>query len=734
MTRGLVARVAAAVALAVAIAPLPGGVAQADAIRDAQWHLPYLDIATAHQLTRGDGVTVAVIDSGVDASHPDLQRNLLPGVDLIDPDNADAWTPEAHGTGVAGVIAGHGHGPGGGDGVLGIAPAASILPIRVSTDDEHQPTSNLIADAIEEAVAAGASIVNISLSTGRVDLDERAVAAARRNDVVVVAAAGNMPDAEAVTFPAALPGAVAVGATDQAGSRAEFSVTGPELALAAPGTDIVTTGINQGYVRASGTSVAAPIVAGAAALVRARFPDLSADEVVHRLISTATDEGTPGHNEEYGHGIVNVVAALTADVPAWRPEDPPDDTRLAQWHLDFLDLATAHEITLGSGVTVALIDTGVDATHPDLHRNVLPGIDLVDPGNDNAWTAATNGTALAGLIAGHGNRLFDHEPGNRGVLGVAPGATLLPVRTVDPDRSVSENIDLAVAGIIWAAENGADVIVYAAGAAGRARFAEAIEAVRAADAVLVAAAGDQPDATAIGYPGADPSVIAAAGIDRDGTLAEFSVTGPEVSLAAPAAEITTSGLRHGYTEGSSTSLAAAIVAGAAALVRAHHPDLSAEEVVHRLVTTAAAPAGGTGATPGSDGHDEGYGHGVLDVVAALTAEVPPLLPPGGDRVLPLEPDFRLVAAAVLAAALLIVTVGATVLLNHRRRVRRRQLSLAAAWQPQPWQPPGEQPQWQQEPWRPPDAGPPDAGPSRTGPEGHGSPATDRPHDPGVNPR
>ncbi|MFS8498552.1 MAG: type VII secretion-associated serine protease mycosin, partial [Micromonosporaceae bacterium] len=660
MRRPLLGRVAVAVVVAIAVAPVPARVAEADQVRDAQWHLDYLDLATAHQLTRGEGVTVAVIDSGVDATHPDLAGNVLPGIDLVDRDNDNAWTPEAHGTGVAGVIAAHGHGPDGGDGVLGVAPAATILPIRVSPDDDEQPTSHLISEAIDEAVAAGATVINISLSSGRSELDAAAVAEARRNDVVVVAAAGNRPDVETVTFPAALPGAVAVGATDRDGTHADFSVTGPELALSAPGSDIVTTGLNGEYVVASGTSVAAPMVAGAAALVRARFPDLSADEVVHRLVSTATDAGEPGWDEVYGHGIVNVVAALTADVPEFTPEDEPDETRLAQWHLETLDLAAAHELTRGEGVTVALVDTGVDATHPDLHGNVLPGIDLVDRDKDNAWTPEANGTALAGLIVGHGNRLFDHEPGNRGVLGVAPEASLLPVRAVDPDLSASENIDLAVEGIIWAATHGADVIVYASGTASRERFAPALDAVREAGAVLVSAVGDRPQISAIGYPAADESVIAVAGHDRDGALAEFSLTGPEVDIAAPAVDVTTTGLRHGYGEGSSTSVAAAIVAGATALVRARYPDLPPEEVVHRIVATAT--------DAGPVGEDEGYGAGMLNVVEALTADVPPL-PRPPDRGSPL--DVSLPVAAAVLAVVVVTLLSAVFLVVGRVRARRR---------------------------------------------------------------
>jgi type VII secretion-associated serine protease mycosin len=668
----MVRRWFAALSVAIVMALVPP-LAYADEIRDAEWQAASLDLGTAHQLTRGDGVTVAIIDTGVDATHPDLQGSLLPGIDLVDPDNDNAWAPEEHGTMVAGVLGGQGHGPGGGDGVLGVAPGARVLPIRASTDedDDELPSSRLIADAIVRAVDSGASVISISLSISYSEIDERAVAAARRADVVVVAAAGNRPDDDAVTFPAALPTVVAVGAVDSDGDLAEFSVTGPEIALTAPGDEVITTLPGGEYAIASGTSFAAPVVAGAAALVRSRFPDLSAAEVIHRLVTTAADAGPPGQDDEYGYGVVDLVAALTADLPPMPPPaDEPDETRLDQWHLESLDLATAHEITRGDGVTVAVVGSGVDGTHPDLHRNTLPGVDLAEPENQDAWTPGTSGTAIAGIIAGHGNRLFDQEPGNSGALGVAPASTILPVRVTGSGVELTdeEAIALAAEGIEAAVAGGAGVICYAAGRASQDLFAEAIEAARAADVVLVAAVGDTPESSAIWFPAAHPAVVAAGGVDRFGGHAGRSVTGPELTLAAPAIDIVTTGPEGGYTELGRTTGAAAMIAGAAALVRAQFPDLSAEEVVHRLVTTAD--------DAGPPGFDEQYGHGILDPVEALTADVPPLAatddagPDGGLGPLsPVEVDLGPLALAVLGGALVVVVAGIALLVSHRIRHR-----------------------------------------------------------------
>ena len=131
----------------------------------------------------------------------------------------------------------------------------------------------------------------------------------------MVAGVGNKPESLRVGAPANIDGVVAVGAVDRTGKHAAVSVTGKEVLLCAPGVDIVSTSINGGYRTGTGTSDSTAIVAGVAALVRSRFPNLSATEVIHRLTATATDIGPPGRDDECGYGIVNPVAALTADVP-----------------------------------------------------------------------------------------------------------------------------------------------------------------------------------------------------------------------------------------------------------------------------------------------------------------------------------------------------------------------------------------------------------------------------------
>jgi type VII secretion-associated serine protease mycosin len=301
-----------------AVVALPAR-ARADWVRDRQWYLRDLDVMDAQELSDGRGSLVAVIDTGVYAEHPDMAGRVLTGTDLTQGRGVNGGgrtDVSGHGTAMAGLIAASGRG--GDKGLLGIAPAAKILPVRNSTT--LKDFSSTLPASIRWAVDHGANVLCLAVVVLELSPELReAVEAALRSDIVVVAGVGNRPDSSKVGYPAAIPGVVAAAGLDRNGNHAAVSVTGPEVVLSAPAVDIVSTDKGGGYLQGTGTSNSTAIIAGAAALIRSKYPDLSAKEVVHRLTATATDKGPPGRDDEYGYGALNLVAALTANVPPATP-------------------------------------------------------------------------------------------------------------------------------------------------------------------------------------------------------------------------------------------------------------------------------------------------------------------------------------------------------------------------------------------------------------------------------
>jgi subtilisin family serine protease len=310
-----------AVAAAVLAIPIAAPAAHADGVRDRSWYLTELRVADAHKVTKGAGVVVAVVDTGVDATHPDLRGAVVPGVDLLDPANRRRGQRDVvgHGTSVASLIAGRGHGPGRRDGVLGIAPEASILPINVYDERSQGAAQGAIAQGIRLAVDRGADVICVAFAGGFERGDESAVQYATSRGVLVIAGVGN-PPAVFVQEPAGIADAVAVTAVDREGKLVTTVRGAPdrEIDIAAPGADIEAALPGGRYYSGTGTSAATAIVAGAAALIKATFPEADRDEQLRHLVWTTTDEGSPGRDVEYGWGVLNLVDALTSE-----PRQPP---------------------------------------------------------------------------------------------------------------------------------------------------------------------------------------------------------------------------------------------------------------------------------------------------------------------------------------------------------------------------------------------------------------------------
>ncbi|WJK33605.1 S8 family serine peptidase [Solwaraspora sp. WMMA2065] len=304
--------------------PLPAGPAQADEIRDQSWHVEAMRLPEAHRITQGEGVTVAVVDTGVDASHPDLRDNVLAGADMYDRDSKGHVDRRNHGTGVASLIAGHGHGPGSRDGVLGVAPKAKILPVAISS-----PTTDIIpprnlATGINWAVNSGADIINVSLAGSSDPTLEQAVENAYRRGVIVVAGIGNRSDV-LIGQPARSEWTIAVTGSGPNNSTSDFSIQAEQTHLAAPGVDLMQAGPDGQYFIGSGSSGATALVSGAFALLKARYPDEDQGKLFQRLVGTAYDAGPPGKDLDFGWGILDIHAALTTE-PDDRASPRPSPT------------------------------------------------------------------------------------------------------------------------------------------------------------------------------------------------------------------------------------------------------------------------------------------------------------------------------------------------------------------------------------------------------------------------
>ncbi|MFE2429648.1 type VII secretion-associated serine protease mycosin [Streptomyces sp. NPDC059373] len=318
-------------ALVFASAPM----AAADQTRQDQWPLKAFDAESIWKVSKGKGVTVAVIDTGVNAQHVDLKGSVIEGKDFVD---GGATTPDAgdnHGTEMASIIAGHGHGPGSADGVMGLAPEAKILDIRDLGQNDDKFTAS-----IRYAVDHGAEVINISQGGGAAldsGAEEDAIAYALKHNVVVVAATGN-DGRQAGAYPAKYPGVVAVGGVKNDGEIWEKSNYGPEVLLAAPATSIVSAGAvsSTSYRSGDGTSEASAYVSAAAALLRAKFPKLTAGQIVNRLTKTAglptSAKGLSLPDKHYGYGFIQPLAALTKDIPAGSEYGPLSVPKSLQAH------------------------------------------------------------------------------------------------------------------------------------------------------------------------------------------------------------------------------------------------------------------------------------------------------------------------------------------------------------------------------------------------------------------
>jgi subtilisin family serine protease len=299
------------------VSPVPAHAAP-DQVGAPGWELKAMSVGAAHGISQGEGMTVAVLDTGIRTDHPALEGRAEEGPDMLGEDDHGAAYYGRHGTAMA-------------SSVLDVAPKAKVLGIRVIRDDEDpdNPEDPFAFDAdpaargalfrgVRQAVEAGADVISMSLGDGetaftRYDVDaERAIAEANANGIVVVASAGNEADEQnGVSYPAALTGVIGVGASTPGGARAEFSQVHNYVDVLAPGVGINGADIDGGRSPGDGTSPAGALVAGTAALIRSAHPDLTPRQVEEALEETASHYSA-GHDPETGFGEIDAAAALKA--------------------------------------------------------------------------------------------------------------------------------------------------------------------------------------------------------------------------------------------------------------------------------------------------------------------------------------------------------------------------------------------------------------------------------------
>jgi len=338
-----------------------------DLLYASQWHLATIGAPAAWDFTTGsDQVLVAVLDSGVDARHDDLSAKLRPGANTFI-GGSNSLDVKGHGTSVAGIIGASANNH------LGVTPIAwenPILPVRV-TDDRGRATSWAIASGIGLAITEGARVINISFAP--LHNDDIVLRQARRawlSGALVVIASGNTGEE---VLEGGSDSAIFVGAVDRTDQRSRFSTYGPWLDLVAPGVGIYSTKLGNGYGSVSGTSFAAPVVSGVAALIWSLRPDLRPITVEQLLKGTAKDLGPAGFDNSYGAGRVDAGAALRyANYMAEQADEtPPAIAIVTPANQATLNTETLIEVAASDNIDVADVTIFID--------NLVQGSDPIFP-------------------------------------------------------------------------------------------------------------------------------------------------------------------------------------------------------------------------------------------------------------------------------------------------------------------------------------------------------------------
>ncbi|MDB5906162.1 MAG: peptidase [Massilia sp.] len=347
------------------------------------WHLPIIQAPAAWDIATGSGITIAILDGGVESTHPDLAAHIVPGWNFYD-NNSNTSDVNGHGTKVAGVAAALGDNA---MGVTGGAWNAKIMPMRISDTAGNLTYYSIIANSLTWAADHGARVANISYIISQVATVQNAAQYMRNKGGVVVASAGNTGAFDATPNTSTI---LTVAATDSADQRASWSAYGPVVDVAAPGVGIWTTTAGGGYGAVSGTSFSSPLTAGVVALMLSANPALQPSQVDSILTSTADDLGTPGRDDYYGYGRINAYRAVSAAKAAVTADTQPPTVAIT---------------SPGGGTVAGIVTVNVSAadnigvTQVDLYAGgALVASDIAAP-YSFSWDSASRADGLTSLVA-----------------------------------------------------------------------------------------------------------------------------------------------------------------------------------------------------------------------------------------------------------------------------------------------------------------------------------------------
>ncbi len=395
----------AVVAIVIALTTAGAAVPPQDPARAAEYWLDDYGIRSAWQTTRGAGTTIAVIDTGIAQGPAEFSGAVTAGADFSGAGSADGRTPvggdadKNHGTWVGSLAASRGTGPD--TGMIGVAPEAQLLSLSIGFGENSAiPFTTQVAEAMVWAVDQGADVINLSFTTNLLEWDpswDDAFMYAYEHDVVVVVAAGNRgTGTDRVGAPATIPGVLTVGGVDRTGTASqEASTQGITIGISAPSEELLGVSPDGRIVVWDGTSGAAPIVAGVAALVRSAHPGMDAANVINRIIRTARPVPGVGSTPDplYGYGLLDAGAAVTANVPAVSANPMGD---LAEW-IRIYRRAEQEPAPVPSATPVVLPELPAADARSDPGPPLLPTVDTLVYG-----TVPLLGFSLAAILVALG--------------------------------------------------------------------------------------------------------------------------------------------------------------------------------------------------------------------------------------------------------------------------------------------------------------------------------------------